>query len=280
MSINNGTCQLSFPLRGEIPTAETLIVRDIDIVGAGSLRRHQLEELQKTKNIVLYTYEDKIPSSVFAIYQVEILRTLQWLRPVKAERGPALNLNEEQKELFSRIFPETEKVLGSFSAKVRDEYLQDMEWSSWLLQDHWRYFVGYLRQKFPENRALLELAHWEWTQAWIEVQPFEMIKSEPGLVTLNPSLQVVSLSTNNPVLKRDKGLYAFVYSVEKSTVVERQLDVYEAQIIDLLQEDRKYTPTQLVEMALLCDEITPQLSSVEWEKKFLSLCQEAIIFSV
>ncbi|WP_413613400.1 hypothetical protein [Bdellovibrio sp. HCB-110] len=280
MSIDNGTCQLSFPLREEIPSAETLIVRDIDVVGVGALRRHQLTELQKTKKFILHTHEEMIPESVRSIYEAELLRTLQWLRPVKTEKKDAFDFLEEQHKLFPQIFPRTHQALGFTVNKIRDMYLDEMEWSSWLLQDHWRYFVGFLRQKFPAKPELMEVAHWEWVQAWIEIQPFDLGELEKNSVIVNPSLQIVSFSQESSVLKRDKGMYAFVYSSEKATVVERPLDVYEAKIIDLLQEDRKYTPEQLVQMALLSDEITPQLSSMEWEKKYLSLCQDAILICV
>ncbi|WP_374028719.1 hypothetical protein [Bdellovibrio bacteriovorus] len=278
--MDNGTRQLSFPLRGEWPAADVVALRDVDVVGVGGLRRHQLEELQKTKKIILQTHENKIPSSVLSIYQAELLRTLQWLRPFKVEEGTSFDFVQEQKNLFDKIFPLTKQGLGFTANKLRDSYLEDMEWSSWLLQDHWRYFVGYLRQKFPDRMDLMELAHWEWVLAWLEIQPFDVGALEFGLVVINPSLQVVSLSQDNPVLKRDKGMYAFVYSDDRGTVVERSLDVYEAQIIDLLQEDRKYTPEQLVQAALLSDEITPRLSPEEWQKKFLSLQADAILICV
>lgn len=277
MSIDNGTSQLSFPVRAEIPQADTLIVRDLDVVGVGSLRRRQIQQLQTQKNFILQTHESLIASSVHGIYQTELLRTLQWLRPLRTEVGPVLKINDLLKDSFANIFPLTHAALGFTATRVRDLYLQDMEWSSWLLQDHWRYFVGYLRQKFPEKNELFELAHWEWVRAWIEVQPFEGDKAEPGIVSLNPSLQVVSLTVNQPVLSRDKGLYAMVYSDQKVTVTERSLDVFEAHILDLLQEDRKYTGQQVVEMAQVSDELGSQLSGQEWEKRYLSLVNDAII---
>lgn len=268
---------LDFPLIDEIPSSEVLSLRDIDIVGVGALRRHQLEELQKTKKFILLTFEEIIPDSVHGIYSAEILRTLQWLRPIQTQKGVAFDFREEQKKLFARLFPRTEKALGVAATRMMDAYLQEMEWSSWLLQDHWRYFVGFLRSKFPENKTLLELAHWEWVHAWIEVQPFEPDFPEAGILQVNPSLQIIHLSVHNPVLSRDQGVYAFVYDDKKQTVVEKRLDVYEAQILDLLHEDRKYTEKQLIEMALMSDEIDTQINSEEWGKKFQGLCQHGII---
>lgn len=278
MSIDNGTCQLSFPMKGPLPAADVYLLRDVEVVGVGALRRRQLEELKfQNKRIHLLTHESKIPSSVFSIYQAELLTTLQWLRPEKVERKEALDFQKEQEILFSKLFPLTEKALGFAAHKVRDSYLQEMEWSSWLLQDHWRYFVGYLRQKFPDNKTLREVAHWEWVLAWLEIQPFEAFSGEVGVLTTNPSLQIVALTEVNSVLKRDKGLYAFVYNDKKATVVERSLDAVEAKAIDLLQEDRKYTPSQLADMLAVCGEITTSFNKEDWQKKFLSLCEAGII---
>lgn len=277
MSIDNGTSHLCFPLRGEIPSTELLILRDVDVVGIGSLRRHQIEELQKSRNFILETHEEIIPADVHAIYQVELLQTLQWLRPVKVEAERKIDFFAEQRALFSRLFPKTEKSLSFTMAKVRDLYIEGMQWSSWLLQDHWRYFPGFLRQKFPLNTSLLELAHWEWVQAWIEIQPFGDSSSESGIVAMNPSLQIVSLVQGNSDLDREMGMYAFVYNHQAARVVEKSLDVFEAKILDLLHEDRKYTVDQLVSMAVLGEEMEAKLAPVEWEKKIWSLQKDGII---
>ncbi|AFY01480.1 hypothetical protein Bdt_1791 [Bdellovibrio bacteriovorus str. Tiberius] len=256
-------------------------MRDIDIVGVGAFRRHQLEILSKSKNLIVQTHGMQIPEQVSSIYQAELLRTLEWLRPFKVTEGERLNLREEQERLFESLFPRTREHLGVAVNRLRDEYLENMEWSSWLLQDHWRYFVGYLRQKFPGQADILELAHWEWVQAWIEVQPFDSEGGEePGVLSLNPSLQVVILSRDNLVLNRDKGMYAFVYSGTKHTVVERPLDVVDSLFIDLLQEDRKYSKKQLLEMAAISFKSTPPPSSETLEKKFLSLLGDDIIRDV
>lgn len=276
MSIDKSP-QLDFPMNDEIPRSEVLVLRDLDIVGVGALRRHQLEELQKTKKFILHTFEDIIPDSVHGIYSAEILRTLQWLRPLQTQKGEAFDFREEQTKLFSRLFPRTQKSLGVAASRLTEAYLHEMQWSSWLLQDHWRYFVGFLRSKFPENKELLELAHWEWVHAWIEVQPFELGSAEAGIVQVNPSLQIIHLSGRNAVLSRDQGVYAFVYDEQNHTVVEKRLDLYEAQILDILHEDRKYTEKQLIDMALLSEEIDTQLNIQEWGKKFQGLCQHGIL---
>lgn len=275
--MNNGTCQLTFPWDGVVPFADVVVLRDVDVVGVGSLRRRQLQELQKTKHLHLLTYGMQIPEDVSAIYQAEMLRTLSWLRPLKTEEGAPLDLAAEFRSLFARIFPLTQKSLGLAADRLRDEYLANMVWSSWLLQDHWRYFVGFLRQKFPGQSEILELAHWEWVRAWIETQPFSSEASEEGVLSLNPSLQVVILSVDNSLLQRKKGLYAFVYCEDLGSIEERPLDIVEALFIDLLQEDRKYSASQLVERATLSLQGKQPLSDVELNSKLLTLIAAEII---
>lgn len=269
---------LCFPLQPtQASSSDLLIVRDLDIVGVGALRRHQLQELKRSKSFILQTHEKSIPDSVFGIYQEELLRTLQWLRPIKTQQSSSLNLSQAHKEIFSALFPKTEISLGAMAVRLRDLYLQDMTWDSWLLQDHWRYFVGFLRQKFSDNKPLIELAHWEWVQGWLEVQAFSLDSYEAGRVHVHPSLQVVPLTVKNEVLGRGPGLLALIYDDAKKALTEKALDPFEARLLDLLQEDRKYSASQLLEQAALSDEFATPLTSQEWEKRFLSLQDQSIL---
>lgn len=277
MSIDNGTCQLSFPLSSELPVEEVLIVRDIDVVGVGSLRRRKLEELQQNKKFILTTHEAMIPESVLAIYQAELLRTLQWLRPYKTEEAGRLDFVSEEKALFQRAFAKTYSSLGIMADRICEAYLHEMPWSSWLLQDHWRYFVGFLRQRFPDNKSLVELAHWEWVYAWLEIQPFEIGNHEAGVVSLNPGFQTVFLSQDNTFLQRSKGVYAFVYDLHRGVIVEKSLDAYEAHLIDLVQEGRKFSLEELIGVAALNEEIKPEISLGEWRNKCVSLSESGIL---
>lgn len=279
MSTNNETCQLSFPWDGVLPAESTIVLRDIDIVGVGAKRRQQIEYLQKFRNLILQTHEAQIPEGVRLIYEEELLRTLQWLRPVSTQIGERLDLPFEQQKIFSKIFPLTEKALGFSATKVRNHYLQDLEWSSWLLQDQWRYFVGFLRQRFPQQLQIVDLAYWEWVHAWLEMQPFELnIKKEPGILALNPTLQIVPLLETNMVLEKSKGMYCFIFSPNDNRVVEKPLEAAEALLLDLLQEDRKYNPEQLVEMALLSEEMGVQLCKEAWQNTLHSMLVAEILF--
>lgn len=277
MTIDDGTCQLNFPLDFKTPFSQELVLRDLDIVGAGSLRRFQIEELLKNHHIVLRIHEKFVPGSVFDIYQEELLHTLQWLRPQRQNSCEHFDFLDEQRQLFTRLFPKTIQTLGVAANKIRDAYLQEMEWSSWLLQDHWRYFPGFLRQKFSQNEGLFEVTHWEWVQAWLEVQPFSLPLSDPGTLVLNPSLQIVSLTAKRDFLDRPQGVYAVIYHESQHKIIDRKLEACEAHLLDLLNEERKYTFSQLVEMACLQDSLRIKFTTEDLTRKLHSLCAEGFI---
>jgi hypothetical protein len=272
---------LHFPLRDSVPLEEVLILRDLEVAGVGALRRAQLEKIRQTKKLILWTYEELIPEDVRGIYQEELLRSLHWLRPFKTESGPTLDLHQEHLRMFAALFPLTKKYLALTAEKMAEEYLQEMSWSSWLLQDHWRYFAGFLRQKFPTNKELQELVQWEWVHAWLETQAFQLSGlGDLGQAVVNPSLQYVSLAHAHALLGRTPGLYAFVYSERQEKIIEKTLDVYEAELLDLLMEDRKFNPQQVIEMLAQTSEVEPKLTQSAWEKKFQGLQDAAIIIEV
>ncbi|MGZ3772200.1 MAG: hypothetical protein ACXVCY_05505 [Pseudobdellovibrionaceae bacterium] len=279
MSIDNKSRQLSFPCKDLNLIEETLVIRDVDIVGAGSLRRQQVEELQKTKKIILQTHEHNISLAEHQNYYQELEQTLKWLKPVKIEKGSEFNFKYEQRNLFSRIFPLTGKLLGGQAIALQDAYIDEMEQTGWLLQDYWRYFVGFLRRKFIKNNELMEVAHWEWVQAWIEVQPFSHDSGEKDVVSLNPTLQTVNLKENNAELKKEKGLYAFWFDIKHGFIAEKKLDIYEANLIDLLEEDRTYSFDQILQRVQtgFGSKYCALGSGQDWEKKLLFYCAESFI---
>ncbi|MFS4459750.1 hypothetical protein [Bdellovibrio sp. HCB2-146] len=281
MSNHSEGTLLQFPFQGPEPTSDVVIIRDIEVAGVGALRRRQLENLSQNKKIILWTYEDLIPEDVKSIYEGELLRTLQSLRPFKTEAGPMIDLEQEHKRMFVSLFPLTNRFLGLAANKIRDEYIREMNWSSWLLQDHWRYFSGFLRQKFPQNREIQEVGQWEWIQAWLETQAFETTGlGDSGTVVVNPSLQYVNLENAVPALNRDAGLYAFIYSETKNRIVESKLDAHDAEAIDFLNEDRKFTQDQLIEMLVTNSENRQSLTREEWKNKVAALIQRDFILPI
>ncbi|WP_413584269.1 hypothetical protein [Bdellovibrio sp. HCB274] len=267
---------LSFPWNGQLPNSKQVVVRDIDVVGVGAIRKSQLLKIQANHDFILQTHSSFIPATVRSIYDEELKRTLQWLKPVSVNDISSFDFPTEVIHTFERSFPKTTAYLGVMLKPALESYLKEMEWSSWLLQDHWRYFSGFIRQKYPEKPALRELVNWEWIHAWLEIQPFEIEKSKGKQITVNPSLQVLALTENNSELQREKGLYTFVYDQETVKIAERKLDIYEAALLDLLAEDRIYTEEQLLEMAIL-EEIEPAINRNEWTKRIEVLLASAVL---
>ena len=272
---------LRFPLVEPLPVDDVLILRDLEVAGVGALRRAQLEKIKDHKKLILWTYEDLIPTDVRAIYQEELLRSLHWLRPFKTEKGPALDLHAEHLRTFEALFPHSKKYLGFTSDKMVEDYLQEMTWSSWLLQDHWRYFAGFLRQKFPTNQVIQELVQWEWAHAWLETQGFQATGlGDVGQAVLNPSLQYVNLEHAHLILGKAEGVHAFVFSEHQQSIVELHLDIYQAELLDLIMEDRKFNPAQLIDMLVATSEVEPKLDKKQWQDKLEELKSSDIILEV
>jgi hypothetical protein len=272
---------LYFPLREELPSGDVVILRDLEVAGVGAVRRSQLEKIRQSKKLILWTYEDLIPEDVRGIYQQELLRSLQWLRPFKTENGPTLDLRHEHLRTFAALFPLSKKYLGLAAAKMADDYLAEMTWSSWLLQDHWRYFAGFLRQKFPDNKELQELVQWEWVQAWLETQAFQSTGlGDVGQIVVNPSLQYINLEHAQGILGRAEGVHAFVFSERLNAIVEKHLNIYEAEILDLIMEDRKFNLEQILEMLVITSKVQPQLDKKQWQEALAELQARDIILEV
>jgi hypothetical protein len=276
MSQSNDLHILVFPWDEVLPASREVIVRDIDVVGVGAIRRHQLLKLKAEREIVLQINTDFIPASVRAIYDEELQRTLKWLAPTRVIVAKEFNFHDEVLKTFVRMFPKTHEQLGVMNSKLCDEYLKEMEWSSWLLQDHWRYFSGFIRQKFASKQTMLELVQWEWIRAWLEIQPFEMPAGEYKQLVVNPSLQTLKLSHDNELIHRTEGLYTFVCNQESVKILERKIEICEAALLDLLNEDRVFSEEQLLEMAML-EDIEPPLSKDEWRKKIEVLLGSSLI---
>jgi hypothetical protein len=276
MSKTNELYILSFPWDGILPASSQVVVRDVDVAGVGAIRKQQLLKLKAQREVVLQTHSTFIPASVRAIYDEELQRTLQWLAPSRVIAAHDFNFDDEVLKTFVRIFPRTHEGLGVMSSKLCAEYLKEMEWSSWLLQDHWRYFSGYLRQRYANKQTMIELVQWEWIHAWLEIQPFEMPRGASKQVVVNPSLQTLKLSHDNDVIHRKQGLYTFVCDQESVKITERKIDIYEAALLDLLAEDRAFTEEQLLEMALL-EEVSSPITKDEWRKKIEVLLGYEII---
>ncbi|MNK01173.1 hypothetical protein D3C87_189680 [compost metagenome] len=182
--------------------------------------------------------------------------------------------------LFEKHFPKTLKLLGMRAKDLCQLYLKELGLSENEIQsaEDLRYFAGFLRQKLRQEIQVVEVAQWESIHCLLVEMDFSFeVKADKGTVIVNPSIQVLALNEKNPVLDRDKGLYVFVAGGKKGTVTERRLDSFEAELIDLLLEDRKYTPDQLLLMIRESDENASIPSTEDARKRFYSLIEADIL---
>lgn len=239
-------------------------VADYDILGTGSQRFSDFLKLIDKNDVHLLTHPRMISDSVRDFYNLELESFRKKFPRLQIDEALDFDFLAAQKELFETVFPQTFLALGPLGRKIIDNYQSEVAWDSWLLLDYWRYFVGFLRMKFPDQLDLVGLAHWEWVYAWVQVQPFHFTEVlESGIVEVNPSLQTVLLNEDLDYYQKEKGLYAFWYSPAEDKVEILKLTMIQAFYLDLLNEDRKYTEAQLVEMAKI--NLTPKTELTEAE---------------
>lgn len=180
--------------------------------------------------------------------------------------------------VLEKHFPKTLKLLGPRAQDIRQLYIDEMGFSEGDIEsgEDLRYFAGFIRQNFRDEARLIEVAQWESIQLLLRDQDLSYrVNADAGTVILNPSYQVVILNSANPELARDQGLYIFVRNFS-GKVIEHRLDSFEALLIDLVTEDRKYTPDQL--LATIDEEReVPLPSTEERQKKFKSLIDADIL---
>jgi hypothetical protein len=289
--MNNKTCQIEFPWSGELDSLEScefVTLRDIEVVGVGIRRRHRILKLHQIKKICLVTHQMQIPIEIREIYQHELLETLQWLQPEKVEVDGKIDIPVELNKAFHRIFPQTEKMLGALAGRICDAYMKELNWTTMHLEDHWCYFVGFLRQRFPQNRKMLEVAHWEWSQAWIDflgaskTEENSLTSNEGNksqIIILNPTLQIAALTSDNEILQKQKGLYAIFYNYATDTNVSLKLVETSAVLIDLLQDDFRFTEEQLCEAAAGNFNLLLGLTTEQW-KEIIEMMKSEGIFII
>lgn len=182
MSIDNETCQSNFSpalfftkAKSFYNPSQTLYLRDLDVVSCGTGRKNRILDFIKSgAKIILQIHESFLPQDIRTVYHDELLSTLEWLGPWKTVSVENFDLRLAHLEMFEWIFPLTKLNLAEDFIPVVNEYLSEQDLNTWILQDHWRYFAGFLRRRFAHNKKLLEIANWEWAMASVEMQFIDM----------------------------------------------------------------------------------------------------------
>lgn len=241
-------------------------LNDFDILGVGAVDRQQIQQSSGQHSYILLRHNlDFLPGILES--------TLAWLQPDEIIEVRAFSKERVCEETFRKLFSFSLQYFGE-ARKVYRDYMLEMPWNEGLVRDHFRYFPEFIRRRFSAG-LYYELFLWEWTRAYLSyVDLGDFSKSEPQNLKVNISLMVCALTDQTAaVLKRDPGLYAHVYSVRLGRVTEKHLTIIEAEILDLLSEDRKYSETQLFEMLA----VGSQVSNEKYVQALAALRESDII---
>lgn len=181
-------------------------------------------------------------------------------------------------EQIYSVFPKTIELLEEARAPhLKDQFQVTVKKDLLVLadKDKSRWFPVFLKLQGVVQK-ILEVAEFEYIKHLVRTGEMFHPQIEPGLVKMNTSVQFVELHHDQPKLGRLVGLYCFFKKA--GAFYEIQLSLHQAVIFDLLQEERKYSVSQLVHMAEL-NTIVPKLSKNEWEKTIQNMIQMGLLIT-
>jgi hypothetical protein len=149
------------------------------------------------------------------------------------------------------IFPKTLELLDeSNSLHLREQFGVTATRDLLILsdKDQSRWFPVFLKLQ-GTRQQILEVAEFEYLKHTVRSLDFCDPIDEAGIIKLNPSVQFVELHYDQPKLGRLSGLYCFFKKT--GGFFEFQLGIRQALVLDILQQERKYTVPQLIDMARL-----------------------------
>lgn len=181
-------------------------------------------------------------------------------------------------DVFFEIFPQSYPLLQGLDSSLWKIYLEEMELATAPSWEDLRYFAAFVGQRKGRDHYAAESLLWEWVSYSLAKQEISTQgKGEAGRIILNPLISFVRFSQDHPEFSKSRGLYAMAWSEDLHCVVNHRLEPLEAQMIDLLEEDRKYTQEQLLEMSLLELPNEFRTSKFEGEKRLASLLRANIL---
>lgn len=253
-------------------------LKDYEVLGIGAVRREEL--LGSAIPVELLTHNELVPTAQASLYEALLTETLQWLqpvsvRPVKLPIAPAEFLLEVLLEEFKKVFPQTEAYLKGGVRELLKDYLKEVPWQGPLLSAHFRYVPVFLKRKFQDSRLYL-IAQREWLWSYLSFADFGFPPAEQGRLLVNPSLQSLYTAEEVAEVELSPGLSIFYYDYSLKKIRDYKMDLWDAAIADVLQEDRKYTLDQLLDQVQMM-ELDSQLPKEEWAKKMSYLRAQGII---
>lgn len=257
-------------------------LKDYEVLGVGACRREQL--LHQAGILILETHPELVSATQKVLYEALLAETLQWLKPqevrevkikVKVNKSVEDFLRALLFEDFKKQFPQTARTLRTDLHEVLTSYLREFPWQGPLLTEQFRYFPLFLKRKLQDVRLSL-MAQREWLWSYLSYADFGFPSPELGRLIVNPSLQTLDIVCEVPELQLQEGLSLFYFDYKQRKVREYKPDIFDAAIVDLLEEDRKYTLDQLLDQVQML-ELVEILSRDAWGKKLSYLQSEGII---
>lgn len=253
-------------------------LKDFDVLGVGASRRERL--LKETGFCALSIHPSLIPKEQRATYEAVLSETLQWLKPqavheVKINKSPEDFMFPLLLEDLKKEFPRTAHYLKAELKEVLKSYLNEFPWQGSLLTEQFHYFPVFLKRKFQDSHLYL-IAQKEWLWSYLSFADFGFPPREKGRIVANPSLQSLHVTSEIIEVQLTPGVYIYYYDYSQKKVRGAKLDVHDAAVVDILQEDRKYSLDQLLEQVLMLD-LVGSLSREVWMKKLSYLRGEGII---
>ncbi|MBC7371903.1 MAG: hypothetical protein H7326_10080 [Bdellovibrionaceae bacterium] len=252
--------------------------KDYDVLGVGAVRRAEL--LASVEPKILQLHPGLVPNSRKLMYDEVLEQTIGWLKPAQVIREKFLGTAQDfvfhlLLQDFSISFPKLSALLPVSAESFLRDYLSEFPWQGPLLTDQLRYVPLFVKQQFQDSGLNL-LAQKEWLWSYLHFADFGSVRTEPGRVTLNASLQTLHANVDAPTAGITRGLYIFYYDERSGKVLEHKMQVVDALVVDKLQDDRKYTLDQLIEQVLMM-EIRDALSADELRKRVFFLIEQSIL---
>lgn len=253
-------------------------LKDYEVLGVGALRRQAL--LTAAGDAELVTYPALIAPGQSEIYEALLRETLAWLKPREVRSAPLPQpvgefLLEALLEVLRREFPQTTAYLKGGLRELLKDYLNEVPWQGPLLSAHFRYWPVFLKRKFQDARLYL-IAQKEWLWSYLSFADFGLPPKEAGRLIVNPSLQSLYTEEEVEEVQLSPGLTVFYYDYSGNKLREYKMDLWDAAIVDSLQEDRKFTLNQLLDQLLMM-ELDSQLPREEWQKRLSELQGQGIV---
>lgn len=253
-------------------------LKDYEVLGVGALRRQAL--LATASDSELITHPALIATGQAEIYESILRETLAWLKPREVRAVPLPQpvdefLLESLLEVLRREFPQTTAYLKGGLRELLKDYLKEVPWQGPLLSAHFRYWPVFLKRKFQDAQLYL-IAQKEWLWSYLSFADFGFPPKEAGRLIVNPSLQSLYTEEEVDEVQLSPGLTVFYYDYSDNKLSEYKMDLWDAAIVDSLQEDRKFTEEQLLDQLLMM-ELDSQLPREEWQKRLSQLQNQGIV---